>query len=286
MPARAKKSSAAKTAAAGEVAIEEGTRDENVEQRTRSGRVVRKRVQEEKMPMTKTQPQKKTAAKEAAKETKATNGSVKTAVVEEKEVEAKVPTTKKQPAKRQRGAPKRATESNTDNAEDKQNEMVIDSDTEKNIDDKNEQNNVDNSSNESTDDTKDSVTPSTIYEFTVKDAEDNDVSFVKYKGYPVLIVNVASRCGHTLKNYTQMKEILEKYHSQADIYEKISVNGAKAHPFYKFLKAQQGDNEPIKWNFAKFLVDKNGFVVKRYLPKTQPKDIVEDIEKVIAGGSV
>uniref|UniRef100_F1KVF2 Glutathione peroxidase n=1 Tax=Ascaris suum TaxID=6253 RepID=F1KVF2_ASCSU len=161
---------------------------------------------------------------------------------------------------------------------------------------------------------------STIYDFTVKDADDNDVSLAKYKGHPVLIVNVASRCGHTKKNYTQLKELYDKYKEQGlriatfpcnqfggqepgvaaeikrniaekygfepDFYAKIAVNGAGADPLYKFLKNEQGNNEAITWNFAKFLVDKDGYVVKRYLPKIQPKDLTDDIETLLQGGKL
>ncbi|VDM48476.1 unnamed protein product [Toxocara canis] len=136
---------------------------------------------------------------------------------------------------------------------------------------------------------------STIYDFTVKDADGNEICLAKYKGRPVLIVNVASRCGHTKKNYTQLKElydkyqqrglciaafpcnqfggqepgaaadvkkqIAEKYGFEPDFYDKITVNGNNAEPLYKFLKKEQGNNEPIKWNFAKFLIDDHGFVV-------------------------
>uniref|UniRef100_A0A914R536 Glutathione peroxidase n=1 Tax=Parascaris equorum TaxID=6256 RepID=A0A914R536_PAREQ len=57
-------------------------------------------------------------------------------------------------------------------------------------------------------------TSSTTFDFTVKDADGSDVSLAKYKGHPVLIVNVASRCGHTKKNYTQLKELYDKYSKQ------------------------------------------------------------------------
>jgi glutathione peroxidase len=68
------------------------------------------------------------------------------------------------------------------------------------------------------------------------------------------------------------------------MFAKIEVNGANAHPLYKYLK----DKEPgllgieaIKWNFTKFLVDRNGRVVKRYAPQTKPESITDDIEKLL-----
>ncbi|VDO98869.1 unnamed protein product [Heligmosomoides polygyrus] len=139
----------------------------------------------------------------------------------------------------------------------------------------------------------------TIYQFKVKDADEKEVSLEKYKGKVVVIVNVASQCGLTNANYTQFKELLDKYKSQGleiaafpcnqfggqepaceldiknfqtskfsfepDLYAKIDVNGDHADPLYKFLKKQQGGTifDAIKWNFTKFLVDRNGKVVKR-----------------------
>ncbi|KAK6732425.1 hypothetical protein RB195_016667 [Necator americanus] len=157
----------------------------------------------------------------------------------------------------------------------------------------------------------------TIYQFTVKDADGKDVSLEKYKGKVVVIVNVASKCGLTNSNYTQMKELLDKYKSQGlevaafpcnqfggqepaceidiknfvadkfkfepDLYHKIDVNGDKADPLYKFLKKEQGGTlvDAIKWNFTKFLVNREGKVIKRYAPTTEPKDMVKDLESVL-----
>uniref|UniRef100_A0A915ALV6 Glutathione peroxidase n=2 Tax=Parascaris univalens TaxID=6257 RepID=A0A915ALV6_PARUN len=162
----------------------------------------------------------------------------------------------------------------------------------------------------------------TIYDYSAKDVDGKDVSLSKYKGYAVLIVNVASECGLTKSNYTQLKEILEKYRDsglriaafpcnqfggqepgceldikefitkkyefEPDLYSKVEVNGDNAHPLYKFLKEEQGGTitDAIKWNFTKFLVDRNGHVVKRYSPQTQPKDIVKDIETILNGAKV
>ena len=67
------------------------------------------------------------------------------------------------------------------------------------------------------------------------------------------------------------------------MFAKIDVNGADTHPLYQFLKAEQkgAEGEDIEWNFAKFLVDKTGNVVKRYHPKTEPSEIKSDIEGLL-----
>ncbi|RCN33855.1 putative phospholipid hydroperoxide glutathione peroxidase [Ancylostoma caninum] len=157
-----------------------------------------------------------------------------------------------------------------------------------------------------------------IYQFTVKDADGKDVSLEKYKGKVVVVVNVASQCGLTNSNYTQLKELLDKYKPQGlevaafpcnqfggqepaceldiknfvqdkfkfepDLYAKVDVNGDKADPLFKFLKKEKGGTliDAIKWNFTKFLVDKEGNVVKRYGPTTEPKEMVKEIEHLLA----
>ncbi|CAJ0608387.1 unnamed protein product [Cylicocyclus nassatus] len=161
------------------------------------------------------------------------------------------------------------------------------------------------------------MTDHSIYQFTVKDADGKDVSLEKYKGKVVVIVNVASQCGYTNSHYTQLKEMLDKYHSKGlevaafpcnqfghqepaceldiknfihdkfnfepDLYAKIDVNGDKADPLFKFLKKEKGGMliDAIKWNFTKFLVDKDGKVVKRYGPNTEPKGMVKDVEALL-----
>lgn len=74
------------------------------------------------------------------------------------------------------------------------------------------------------------------------------------------------------------------YGVEFPLFSKIEVNGDNAHPLYRFLKSEKtgllGDS--IKWNFTKFLVDKQGNVVDRYAPMTPPKTIASDIEKQLA----
>ncbi|KAJ8683645.1 hypothetical protein QAD02_019437 [Eretmocerus hayati] len=152
-----------------------------------------------------------------------------------------------------------------------------------------------------------------IYDFTVKDIKGNEVKLDKYKGHVLLIVNVASRCGYTSKNYKEMVELYnacepqglrilafpcnqfgkqepatnekicefaEKRGVKFDMFEKIDVNGSKAHPLYKYLKQQiAGPNgADIKWNFVKFIVDKSGKVVERHPSPANPLKLKENLE--------
>lgn len=160
---------------------------------------------------------------------------------------------------------------------------------------------------------------SSIYDFVVTDIDGKDVEMSKYKGKVLLIVNVASACGLTTTNYKELAEIYSKYKGQDfevlafpcnqfggqepgsneqikefactrfkaeyPIFNKIDVNGSQEAPLYKFLKSQKGGGmlgDSIKWNFAKFLVDKNGNVVDRYAPTTPPSKIEKDIKKYLS----
>ena len=156
-----------------------------------------------------------------------------------------------------------------------------------------------------------------IYDFTVKDSKGNDVSLSKYKGKVLLIVNTATGCGFTPqyegleKLYKEYKdkgfEVLDfpcnqflnqapgsdeeinsfctlKYDTTFPRFKKIDVNGENAIPLYKWLKEQKGGifGSAIKWNFTKFLVDREGNVVKRFAPATPPLKIEEDIKKLLS----
>ncbi|XP_072981468.1 probable glutathione peroxidase 2 [Typha angustifolia] len=159
--------------------------------------------------------------------------------------------------------------------------------------------------------------PESIYDITVKDIEGEDVSLSTYSGKVLLIVNVASKCGLTNSNYKEMNVLYEKYKSKGfeilafpcnqfgsqepgsneeiqetvctrfkaefPIFNKIDVNGKDTAPLYKFLKSQKGGFlvDGIKWNFTKFLVDKNGKVIERYAPTTSPLKIEKDIQKLV-----
>uniref|UniRef100_A0A2N9J2P8 Glutathione peroxidase n=1 Tax=Fagus sylvatica TaxID=28930 RepID=A0A2N9J2P8_FAGSY len=156
-----------------------------------------------------------------------------------------------------------------------------------------------------------------VHDFTVKDARGNDVNLSKYKGKALLIVNVASQCGLTNSNYTELNQVYEKYKDQGleilafpcnqfgaqepgnneqilefactrfkaeyPIFDKVDVNGDNATPLYKFLKSSKGSifGDKIKWNFSKFLVDKDGKVVDRYAPTTSPLSIEKDVKKLL-----
>ncbi|XP_046972681.1 juvenile hormone epoxide hydrolase-like [Vanessa cardui] len=149
----------------------------------------------------------------------------------------------------------------------------------------------------------------TIYDFTVKDIYGRDVKLDKYKGLVLLIVNVASQCGLTDTNYNQLNELHEKYAKsrdfrilafpcnqfgsqepgsakdilkfvrergvQFDVFEKIEVNGENTHPLWTFLKRTQSGTfgDFIKWNFSKFIIDKNGVPVERFAPNVNPLDL-------------
>ncbi|XP_021280673.1 probable glutathione peroxidase 5 [Herrania umbratica] len=162
-----------------------------------------------------------------------------------------------------------------------------------------------------------SVPQKSIHQFTVKDNKGQDVDLSIYEGKVLLVVNVASKCGFTDSNYTQLTDLYGKYKDQGleilafpcnqflkqepgtdqevqqfactrykaeyPIFRKIRVNGPKTEPIYKFLKSNKSGflGSRIKWNFTKFLVDKNGHVLGRYSPTTAPLAIEADIKKAL-----
>lgn len=147
-----------------------------------------------------------------------------------------------------------------------------------------------------------------VYDYKVKDVEGKEVDLSEYKGKVLLIVNTATGCGFT-PQYEGLENLYEKYRDQgfevldfpcnqfagqapgtdAEIVEfcqlnynvsfktfhKINVNGENADPLYKYLKAEKKGvlGEKIKWNFTKFLVDKNGNVVERFGSAVTPEKI-------------
>lgn len=151
-----------------------------------------------------------------------------------------------------------------------------------------------------------------IYDFTLKDTFGDEIALSYFKGKVMLIVNTASKCGFTPqfegleKLYQELSDkgfvvlgfpsnqfanqdpgsneeirnfCLLNYGVTFPMFEKIDVNGDNASALYKFLKSQKGGimGDNIKWNFTKFLIDKDENVVKRYSPTVEPKDIKEDI---------
>jgi len=155
-----------------------------------------------------------------------------------------------------------------------------------------------------------------IYDFTVLNTKKEPVNLAEYKGKVLLVVNTATGCGFTpqyegleslYKKYKEQglvvldfpcnqfagqapgteAEIVSfcqlKYHVSFPQFAKIKVNGDEADPLYKWLKNQKGGllGSAIKWNFTKFLVDREGNVVERYAPTRKPEDIEKDILKLL-----
>ena len=156
-----------------------------------------------------------------------------------------------------------------------------------------------------------------FYDFKANDINGKEVSMSSYEGKVVLIVNVASGCGFTpqyeglQKLYDEHKEkgleilafpcnqfgeqekgseeeiknFCEKNYSITfPIFEKVEVNGNDAHPIFKFIKEQKKGfmgTESIKWNFSKFLLNKNGEVINRYGSLDVPENLEEDIKQLL-----
>jgi glutathione peroxidase len=152
-----------------------------------------------------------------------------------------------------------------------------------------------------------------LYEFNVKTIDGQTETLAKYQGQVLLIVNVASKCGFT-PQYVGLEALYRRYRGEGfailgfpcdqfgnqepgseeeiqnfcsltydvtfPLFAKIEVNGDGAHPLYEHLKkAKPGllGSEAIKWNFTKFLVDRDGQVQKRYAPTVTPEKIEEDL---------
>jgi glutathione peroxidase len=159
--------------------------------------------------------------------------------------------------------------------------------------------------------------PVSIYDFTVKNIHGDEVSLSHYKGKVLLIVNVASECGFT-PQYEGLEALYEKYKDRGfmvlgfpsnqfagqepgsnkqiyafctgtynvkfDMFAKIDVNGDNTAPLYRYLKKEASGflwTESIKWNFTKFLVNRNGKVIARYGSSTKPASIAPDIETLL-----
>ena len=156
-----------------------------------------------------------------------------------------------------------------------------------------------------------------VYDFSARTIDGDEQKLSAYKGKTLLVVNVASKCGFT-PQYTGLEALYEKFKDKGvvvlgfpcdqfghqepgdeaeirnfcalnydvkfPLFAKIEVNGANAHPLYKYLKAQAKGvlgSESIKWNFTKFLIDADGKVLTRYAPTDTPEKIEKDLTRML-----
>jgi glutathione peroxidase len=153
-----------------------------------------------------------------------------------------------------------------------------------------------------------------LYAITVQDAQGHDVKLSEYKNKYLLVVNVASKCGYT-KQYEGLQKLYENYQKKDfvvlgfpsnqflsqepgtneeiqkfcklnygvtfPVFAKADVNGEAAQPLYKWLTSQEKFSGRITWNFNKFLINKNGEVIKRYSSSDTPQEIDDDIKKLL-----
>jgi len=160
------------------------------------------------------------------------------------------------------------------------------------------------------------MTDKTLSDFTATTLAGADQPLAAYAGKVALVVNTASKCGFT-PQYAGLEELYEKYADQGlvvlgfpcnqfasqepgdsdeigafceknygvsfPMFEKVDVNGADAHPLYKWLRTEKGGvlGDRIKWNFTKFLIGRDGKVIKRYGSTTTPDKIAGDIEAAL-----
>lgn len=156
-----------------------------------------------------------------------------------------------------------------------------------------------------------------VYDFKVKTITGEETTLKPYKGKVLLIVNVASKCGYT-PQYEGLEALYRKYKDRGlvvlgfpcnqfgsqepgteteiqnfcrvnygvtfPMFSKIKVNGEETHPLYRYLKSEQPGilgTESIKWNFTKFLVNKEGKVVERFGSSTKPSELEDKVEGLL-----
>ena len=157
-----------------------------------------------------------------------------------------------------------------------------------------------------------------IYDFSARLLNGEEVSLSRWQGQVLLVVNTASACGYT-PQYAGLEDLYEqfgddgltvlgfpcnqfgsqepgssveiaefcagKYRVSFPMFEKVEVTGPEAHPLFKYLKAQKAGllgTESIKWNFTKFLVGRDGAPVARYAPATKPEELEAPVRKLLA----
>jgi glutathione peroxidase len=157
----------------------------------------------------------------------------------------------------------------------------------------------------------------TAYDFSARDIDGNEQSLSKFKGNALLVVNVASKCGFT-PQYTGLEALQRQYHDKGfdvlgfpcdqfghqepgdeneiknfcslnydvsfPLFAKVDVNGSDAHPLFAWLKKEKPGLlgiGAIKWNFTKFLIDRDGNVIKRYAPTDTPESIGKDVAALL-----
>ena len=156
-----------------------------------------------------------------------------------------------------------------------------------------------------------------VYEFSAEDIDGKKVPLKRYKGKALLVVNTASQCGFT-PQYTGLEKLHRdlgergfevlgfpcnqfgaqepgdaeeiknfcslKYDVTFPMFAKVDVNGANTHPLFEFLKKRLPGllgSQAVKWNFTKFLIDREGDPVARYAPQESPDSLRKDIEKLL-----
>ncbi len=157
----------------------------------------------------------------------------------------------------------------------------------------------------------------TLRDFSATAIDGQDIDLSSYDGKVVLVVNTASKCGLT-PQFEGLQQLHEQYGERGftvlgfpcdqfahqepgdedeiaefcqvnygvsfQMFSKIDVNGDDAHPLFKWLRQQKSGllGDKIKWNFSKFLIGRDGDVLERYSPTTQPEKLTDDIEKALA----